>query len=1248
MREILPQIAEDKFYTGANQPKESKEILENLLFFLANTGDHNALFEDIQSKLKIPTDDSEKFTIFLKNIIKNIGELGFFESGDPEIIKKILDESLIRLSSENRLPLPESRLELSSCQSYVTSEDGFEFLDHQLFKSLERDSQYKLLCYGIIISAVTAINKVNQKSRLDCESQNLRRDDDDLKIHLDIVRPLIVGSQLEKIPQKSLKTSLTYRDYSNSRYPFITNVAPVVKNSAIMFGIMANDKSYGIGYYFMAMYLETLPGIIGIAERNKNYINRTSSKNVRNEILCLTTSALIFSLSHLSRYDFISGSNFKGKEENLFLNSYFIAKSASAFLNMLTIPKTPFQDLFQKVDNGISKTYTALYSTLSRVRQKAFLESNPELIQELLDKIVPKEPTSQQKELCLKYFKEALKLDLPRATNSYPKDEKKESKGPYVFQMLDESFKFLKGALGYQQDLDPRLDAPLNQSPPGAQGSDTVIEISQPSPPSINAIELQGLLGEGFRYLNELSCSGQARRLDAPLPQSPPGAQLSDTVIEINSPAIDVDANTDNKIVKLKEPYFVHVVNDGRYKGGILERIIPTKFLCATLISEPKSESKGAFGLHYADITWRNNYFFICNHDPVDGVIFLDGFKRDVGSDRLKNNVAHNDFALTTKFAYDPCISTVSPILNTLEEFKEKVHEIGYRRANVESDISDAQYFTKHFLPFSSNRLERIGKNKYNDRSYNAYHRTIIKSPELMHNECHVYTAITSVMYLGISKNFLEEEDSSQLQIKTLRTAIESAQLVNNEKKRLLEVDEPTEDNSFKDLIKFELSRIKTCLEKIVILKNMRDEMHTDTVDEYLQASLSRKASKKAESSWRSYDDSEPNRTILRGIKIDKIGTSLVILMKELKSYEKEDSLGILGLTKFDENLDFKDALGSQEKINNFMKELGQQQEVVKKIVDKIKVQLQHKVEVVIQDKLNPANLTVIKEDYLRDLIFKVYEKKNKSMGSFINVSLNDFAVQEILKERDINSLLYFLDKGRINLKDYKGQPIIHILDDRTNINNIKELVNKYSVDVNQKDEKGLTILDKMLPTCTAESLKELLNLGFKTSSDEAIDAILKSKKESVKQVIFENDELRNGLSIKSLKLDAKYNAFFEKLVNGNEQIVSQLIDSLGDYATNKKPSYEFKFDDNKITLSVDKIIDFLDGKKTNNLFGLPFFSYRSNDSEYKSLERRLNDSQKEKLKSSFDRAKNCSPHLCASLVIQVSPPLQQIRPLPN
>jgi hypothetical protein len=88
-----------------------------------------------------------------------------------------------------------------------------------------------------------------------------------------------------------------------------------------------------------------------------------------------------------------------------------------------------------------------------------------------------------------------------------------------------------------------------------------------------------------------------------------------------------------------------------------------------------------------------------------------------------------------------------------------------------------------------------------------------------------------------------------------------------------------------------------------------------------------------------------------------------------------------------------------------------------------------------------------------------------------------------------------------------------------SNVSKIKEFVDKYNVDINQKDEKGLTILDKMLPKCTAKSLKELLDLGAKTSSNEAIEAILKSKKESVKKVIFENDELRNELSKKITKI---------------------------------------------------------------------------------------------------------------------------------
>ena len=634
------------------------------------------------------------------------------------------------------------------------------------------------------------------------------------------------------------------------------------------------------------------------------------------------------------------------------------------------------------------------------------------------------------------------------------------------------------------------------------------------------------------------------------------------------------------------------------------------------------------------------------------------------------------------------------------------------RRTDPETDISDTKYLVR--TPWYSFEAQRIGKNRYSDKNgFGRYQNTLIRSPQLMHNECHVYKTILDVLYVGVAKDFLQNEKIDNLKdildlkkIITLRDAARFKEEINDEKKRLLELEEPMEDKHFKFCVDHEFKRVTTCLEKIVYLKKSRDEIMKPNSD-FEKNSYRRKAERQTESEVGKFVDNPENTDACFDRKITKIGKTLVSLTIELKSYEK--SLDIAGLNTFAQNLDYNDYIDSQKKIDSWIGEIIEgktEKNAVEKAVEKVKLKLRNEVKVVAQDMHDPTNLIVIDDekylesdnkieaikkkmklhkdkledakiqnnsdlsvfvDFLNskfgvDMIYKLFPDEKYRNDLFNNVRASDkdqddtfnyYVLKKIKKNSDINSLLYLLNTDFIQSEDYKRFPLIHVLEDCSNIIKVKELMEAFKkkgleIDINQIDEKGLTILDKMLPTCTAKSLKELLNLGFKTSSDEAIDAILKSKKESVKQVIFENDELRNGLSIKSLKLDAKYNAFFEKLVKGNEQIVSQLIESLGDYATNRKPSYEFKFDDNKITLSVDKIIDFLDGKKTNNLFGLPFFSYRSNDSEYKSLERRLNDSQKEKLKSSFDRAKNCSPHLCASLVIQVSPPLQQIHSLPN
>jgi len=769
------------------------------------------------------------------------------------------------------------------------------------------------------------------------------------------------------------------------------------------------------------------------------------------------------------------------------------------------------------------------------------------------------------------------------------------------------------------------------------------------------------------------------------------------------------------KTIMPVKSYPVHVMHPRRKRDTVVEKLSNDRFLNATLILKPDSEVDDAYIRHYANVNWYTSSFLILK---PGGVIFLDGVVRDVGSDNLFtiNTPGNNDFERTQNFAHQVHLLWNMAIFSsascTMGQFKNKLEEIMHRRTYPEKDISNTKYGVR--TSGSDFEAARIGKDRYNGDDFGRYQNIPIRSPQLIHNECHVYTAIQDVLHLGIAKDFLQNEkidnstDNLDLKkITTLRDAVRFKEEINDEKKRLLELEEPMEDKHFKFCVNHEFRRVKTCLEKIVYFERLKDQIAEYSGNNFREVSFRRKAEKKTEFEGKNFEDSPENRAIWFDRKIDKIGKNLISLTKELKSYEK--SFDITGLTTFAQNLDCKKDKESQEKINSWINEIMEgktEKNAVEKVVEKVKLELRNEVKIVAQDMHDPTNLTVIDDEkYLEsatkiqaviakmelhkdklknaniqnipdllefeifanskfgvDMVYKLFPvEENRNIlfealkTKYTNVvtgdNFNNFALNKIIKNRDINSLLYLLNTDFIQSEDYKRFPLIHVLEGCLNIIKIKELMNVLTnkgleIDVNQKDDKGLTILDKMLPTCNAKSLKELLDLGFKTSSGEAIDAILKSKKESVKQVIFENDELRNGLSIKSLKLDAKYNAFFEKLVNGNEQIVSQLIDSLKDYATNRKPSYEFEFDDNKITLSVNKIIDFLDEKKTNNLLGLSFFSYRSNDSEYKSLERRLNDSQRKELESSFNGAKNnCSPHLCASLVIQVSPPLQQIRP---
>ena len=465
--------------------------------------------------------------------------------------------------------------------------------------------------------------------------------------------------------------------------------------------------------------------------------------------------------------------------------------------------------------------------------------------------------------------------------------------------------------------------------------------------------------------------------------------------------------------------------------------------------------------------------------------------------------------------------------------------------------------------------------------------------------------------------------------------------------------------------------------------------MEVGNYSNFERVSYVRKAEKQTESEGGKFEYNQKNRAIWLDTKIDKIGNTLINLTKELKSYEK--SFDIHGLNKFAESLDCNKDIDSQKKINSWIDEIMEgktEQKAVEKVVNKIKLKLREEVKVVAQDMHDPTNLIVIDDekylesdtkieavrekielhknkledakiqnnsdlsvfvDFLNskfgvDMIYKLFPDENYRNKSFNRLksknpdqltedTFNDFALNKIIKNRDINSLLYLLSTDFIKLEDYKRFPLINVLEDCSNIIKVKELMNALTekgleTEIHKKDDKGLTILDKILPTCSAKSLKKLLDLGLKASSNEGIEAILKSKKESVKKVIFKNDELRNGLSIESLKLDTKYNAFFEKLTNGDEIIINQVRRAFEDYVSSKRPSYEFEFEGKEIILDVSKIVEFLDKRVEIDQVQCPAFSFtifrkKTDATIYQNIEKNLNETLKQEFKSSFNRVKN-------------------------
>jgi hypothetical protein len=245
-------------------------------------------------------------------------------------------------------------------------------------------------------------------------------------------------------------------------------------------------------------------------------------------------------------------------------------------------------------------------------------------------------------------------------------------------------------------------------------------------------------------------------------------------------------------------------------------------------------------------------------------------------------------------------------------------------------------------------------------------------------------------------------------------------------------------------------------------------------------------------------------------------------------------------------------------------------------------------------------------------------------------LSLDDLMLDKIIIKQDINVLLEILKNDYIDSNCLKNVSLIHVIESSSNIDKIKELLEvlkskELENEINKKDQKGFTVLDKMLSKCSAKFVKEMLDLGFEISSKDKIEEILKSKKESLKKVIFENDKLRDSLTIESLKFDENYKSFFEKLTNGDIEVVEEVVRVFNDYAINKSPYYDLQFDDKKIRLNPFKLIEFIkESSKKEDIesIGLGFGGGKVSSSKniFEELQQKLTGDLKIRFNESFQK----------------------------
>jgi hypothetical protein len=451
---------------------------------------------------------------------------------------------------------------------------------------------------------------------------------------------------------------------------------------------------------------------------------------------------------------------------------------------------------------------------------------------------------------------------------------------------------------------------------------------------------------------------------------------------------------------KLRDMFYVHVM--GVHSPYPLDKQ-GQKFICATILS-----SSGVIR-SYADRSWRNNPVLILGREDESGVVFSSGFKTDVGSSALFKS--GRTFASNIEASHWVQMmqreglhaSYFDKMIYTQERMAEKLQEMITRRNHPELDISDGEYLLLDEV--GTTKTGKVGKDRYQEGYSAPHHEVRTNSGELRHNEIHILNSVHIVDFVGIARDVFEHTPAHKVgqfsdfsHFGLLRLKFYKDQ-INFEKKRLLSLDKPMEDEKFKNCVEFELSRVTNVFEKIGQLKKLTQELRDNPNHPLIKKSVQKKISKEPEFKGSKFQDSAENSKIIQERKIEKFYNELEGLYKKLEEFEKPESFGFTDLKAKADELCQKDNIFEEIKEwkNGIMS--GESNQTQLNIaISRVKSGLQKETQMALYD--------VVKSQEIKILSDEEYQKKFVKTPELF---------RELCERKDYSSILLLYTKKEIN-----------------------------------------------------------------------------------------------------------------------------------------------------------------------------------------------------------------------------------------